>query len=82
MASNELPRNVLYAVVMNHEEQYSLWPVDKDLPIGWRAEGFTGTSDECLAHIDEIWTDMRPLSLRMPDIPWLFTKRLRVMTTR
>ena len=53
-----------YAVVVNHEEQYSIWPADRDLPAGWDRSGFTGTEDECLAHIDEVWTDMRPLSLR------------------
>ena len=54
----------VYRVVVNHEEQYSIWPTDRDLPPGWRAEGMTGTKDECLAHIDQVWTDMRPLSLR------------------
>ena len=54
-----------YRVVLNHEEQYSIWPVDQDLPAGWRADGVTGSKEECLAHIDEVWTDMRPLSLRI-----------------
>ncbi len=54
----------VYAVVVNDEEQYSIWPADRDLPAGWRAEGVSGTKQECLAHIDEVWTDMRPLSLR------------------
>jgi MbtH protein len=54
----------LHAVVVNDEEQYSIWPAERDLPAGWRADGFTGTEDECLAYIDEIWTDMRPESLR------------------
>lgn len=54
----------MFTVVVNHEEQYSVWPVDKPVPAGWRAAGFTGTRDECLAHVDEVWTDMRPLSLR------------------
>jgi MbtH protein len=53
-----------HAVVVNDEEQYSVWPVERDLPAGWRQEGFTGTEDECLAYIDEVWTDMRPASLR------------------
>ena len=53
-----------YLVVLNDEEQYSIWPADRDIPPGWRAEGFTGTEDECLAYIDQTWTDMRPLSLR------------------
>ena len=51
-------------VVVNHEEQYSIWPADRDLPLGWREAGKQGTKAECLAYIDEVWTDMRPLSLR------------------
>lgn len=54
----------VYAVVLNDEEQYSIWPVGRDLPAGWRRSGFTGPKDECLAHIDVVWTDIRPLSLR------------------
>lgn len=53
-----------YLVVLNHEEQYSIWPAGRDLPAGWRGEGTEGTRAECLEHIDAIWTDMRPLSLR------------------
>ncbi|MET8123643.1 MbtH family protein [Micromonospora sp. NPDC005189] len=56
--------NRSYRVVLNDEEQYSVWWTDRDLPAGWRAEGTEGTRDECLARIDEIWIDMRPLSLR------------------
>ncbi|WP_447971449.1 MbtH family protein [Nitrospira sp. M1] len=54
----------IYKVVVNHEEQYSIWPEYKDNPLGWRDEGTKGLKAECLAHIGEIWTDMRPLSLR------------------
>ncbi|MCP2243393.1 MbtH family protein [Lentzea rhizosphaerae] len=53
-----------YLVVVNDEEQYSIWPADRDLPAGWRADGTEGTRADCLAHIGEVWTDMRPLSLR------------------
>ena len=53
-----------YLVVLNDEEQYSVWFADRELPAGWRAEGTSGSRDECLAHIDRVWTDMRPLSLR------------------
>lgn len=53
-----------YAVVVNHEEQYSIWPADRELPAGWSKEGFSGVKEACLSHIDEVWTDMRPLSLR------------------
>ncbi|HEV7679293.1 MAG TPA: GNAT family N-acetyltransferase [Candidatus Dormibacteraeota bacterium] len=51
-------------VVVNHEEQYSIWPSGRDVPDGWRAVGFEGSEEECLAHIEVIWTDMRPRSLR------------------
>ncbi len=51
-------------VVVNHEEQYSIWPIDRELPLGWRDGGKSGTKAECLAYIEEVWTDMRPLSLR------------------
>jgi MbtH protein len=54
----------VYRVVVNHEEQYSIWPVDKDNPLGWKDAGKSGTKAECLAYIKEVWTDMRPLSLR------------------
>jgi MbtH protein len=54
----------IFHVVVNHEEQYSIWPADRELPAGWRAAGKTGTKRECLDHIDRTWTDMRPLSLR------------------
>jgi len=54
-----------YCVIVNHEEQYTIWPTYKtELPLGWHAEGKQGTKDECLAHIKTVWTDMRPLSLR------------------
>jgi len=53
-----------HSVVVNHEEQYSIWPVAEPLPAGWRAEGTKGTEEECLAHIGRVWTDMRPLSIR------------------
>ena len=62
--SNESEDTQIYKVVVNHEEQYSIWPADREIPAGWREAGKTGTKDECLAHIQEVWTDMRPLSLR------------------
>ncbi|WP_147197597.1 MbtH family NRPS accessory protein [Pantoea sp. MBD-2R] len=55
---------VTYTVVMNHEEQYSIWPTYRDLPAGWQEVGKSGSEQECLAYIEEVWTDMRPLSLR------------------
>ena len=54
-----------YEVVLNHEEQYSIWFADRELPAGWRKAGKNGTKQECLAYIDGVWTDMRPLSLRL-----------------
>ncbi|OKK15602.1 antibiotic synthesis protein MbtH [Streptomyces sp. CB00455] len=54
----------LYRVVSNDEEQYSIWPHDRLLPPGWQAHESSGTKEECLRHIAEVWTDMRPLSLR------------------
>lgn len=54
----------IYKAVVNHEEQYSIWPADKPNPLGWRDAGKTGPKAEVLAYIKEVWTDMRPLSLR------------------
>jgi MbtH protein len=53
-----------YKVVVNHEEQYSIWFADRENPPGWNDVGRQGTKEECLAYIEQIWTDMRPLSLR------------------
>lgn len=53
-----------YQVVMNHEEQYSIWPAHKSLPLGWTGAGKIGSKAECLAYVEEVWVDMRPLSLR------------------
>lgn len=54
----------VYHVVVNHEEQYSIWPEYKEVPIGWRTVGKSGPKQECLDYIRDVWTDMRPLSLR------------------
>ena len=64
MADNELEDSTSYRVVKNHEEQYSIWPEDRKLPLGWDDVGKSGTKAECLKYIEEVWTDMRPLSLR------------------
>ncbi|MEV0623395.1 MbtH family NRPS accessory protein [Nonomuraea sp. NPDC050404] len=53
-----------WLVVVNDEEQYSIWPSARTLPPGWRDGGLSGSKDECLAHIEHTWTDMRPASLR------------------
>jgi MbtH protein len=64
MAINDDEDTRLYAVVVNDEEQYSIWLKHKPLPPGWREAGKEGQKSECLEYIDEVWTDMRPLSLR------------------
>ncbi len=64
MQQDEQEDKTIYKVVVNHEEQYSIWPVDKENALGWTDEGKNGSKEECLAHIKEVWTDMRPLSLR------------------
>ncbi|GLV85264.1 MbtH protein [Streptomyces lavendulae subsp. lavendulae] len=61
--SENRPETV-HRVVLNDEEQYSIWWADRDLPAGWHAEGTEGTREECLARITELWTDLRPASLR------------------
>jgi MbtH protein len=64
MSWDDKDDNTIYNVVLNHEEQYSIWPVDKEIPLGWKATGKSGQKQECLDHIKEVWTDMRPKSLR------------------
>jgi MbtH protein len=64
--SGSTPPERSYRVVLNLEEQYSIWPADLVLPAGWQAEGTTGIKDACLERIEEVWTDMRPRSLRKP----------------
>ena len=64
MAWDEENDTTIYKVVVNHEEQYSIWPADRENPLGWRDVGKSGPKAECLAYIGEVWTDMRPLSLR------------------
>ncbi|MFB4193835.1 MbtH family protein [Streptomyces carpaticus] len=54
-----------FVVVVNDEEQYSVWAADRPVPAGWRAPGPRGTRQECLDHIGRVWTDMRPRSLRI-----------------
>lgn len=56
--------DVVYKVVVNQEEQYSIWPADRDSPLGWMDAGKSGLRQECLDYIRAVWTDMRPLSLR------------------
>ena len=64
MSRDEREDTTIYKVVVNHEEQYSIWPAHRENALGWNDVGKTGPKAECLAHIKEVWTDMRPLSLR------------------
>ena len=64
MNTHDEEDQTIYKVVVNHEEQYSIWPADRENPPGWRDAGKQGPKTECLAHIKTVWIDMRPLSLR------------------
>ncbi len=64
MSRDENEDDRVYKVVVNHEEQYSIWPADRENALGWNDAGKSGLKPECLAYIKEVWTDMRPLSLR------------------
>ncbi len=64
MNREEREDTTIYNVVVNHEEQYSIWPEWKEIPLGWKTVGKKGLKQECLDYIQEVWTDMRPLSLR------------------
>jgi len=64
MGWEEQEDEVIYKVVVNHEEQYSIWPADRDNPLGWKDVGKVGSKQDCLDYIAQVWTDLRPLSLR------------------
>jgi len=64
MNSDDEADDTIYKVVLNHEEQYSIWPADRENPVGWRDVSKVGSKAECLGYIKEVWTDKRPLSLR------------------
>ncbi|HYW08938.1 MAG TPA: MbtH family NRPS accessory protein [Longimicrobium sp.] len=64
MSSSDAEDTRPHVAVVNHEGQYSIWLADRELPAGWSEAGRRGTRAECLAWIEEVWTDMRPLSLR------------------
>lgn len=64
MSRDEETDEITYRVVFNHEEQYSIWPADREIPAGWTDAGKQGKKADCLAYINEVWTDMRPKSLR------------------
>jgi MbtH protein len=64
MSTQDIQTEATFEVVLNDEEQYSIWPVEKAMPPGWKKAGKQGPKEECLSYIKEVWTDMRPLSLR------------------
>jgi MbtH protein len=64
MTSPQNQAEAQFVVVLNEEAQYSIWPDGKEIPLGWKADGVKGDKQVCLDHIKEVWTDMRPLSLR------------------
>ena len=65
MDKSDQNNSVVYKVVVNHEEQYSIWPSSRENALGWKDAGKSGPKEDCLAYIKEVWTDMRPLSLRV-----------------
>jgi len=64
MSNDEIEDKTTYRVVKNHEEQYSIWPAEKKIPHGWKDVGKAGPKLDCLAYVKEVWTDMRPVSLK------------------
>ena len=64
MNHDEREEKTIHKAVVNHEEQYSIWPAQRENPLGWNDAGKSGIKEECLTYIKEVWTDMRPLSLR------------------
>lgn len=64
MDQDDREDTTIYEVVVNHEEQYSIWPTEREMPLGWKAVGKSGLKQDCLDYIETVWTDMRPLSLR------------------
>ena len=65
MNSDDKEDTTIYKVVVNHEEQYSIWPAEKSNALGWTDAGKTGPKAECLAYVKEVWMDMRPKNLRL-----------------
>ncbi len=64
MNNDDKENNTNYKVVVNDEGQYSIWSAERENPVGWRDGGKSGSKAECLAYVREVWTDMRPLTLR------------------
>ena len=59
MSRDEKEARTIYKVVVNAEDQYSIWPADRENALGWSDAGKTGTKDDCIAYIKEVWTDKR-----------------------
>jgi MbtH protein len=70
MAEEVVAAEATHIVLINEEEQYSLWPKFKAVPKGWKAVGKEGTEEECMKYVDEVWVDMRPRSLREQMDKW------------
>lgn len=64
MSNDDHDTGAHYMVLVNDEEQYSLWHTSKALPNGWRDVGVYGSKEDCLAHVERVWTDITPLSVR------------------
>ena len=65
MAWDDEEDTTIYNVVLNHEEQYAIWLVNQKLTDTWRnTDKTTCLWKDCMRYIEEVWTDMRPLSLR------------------
>ncbi|WP_217145916.1 MbtH family protein [Streptomyces sp. AC627_RSS907] len=60
----DVEADLVYDVVVNHEEQYSIWPVGRPAPAGWTTVGVRGTKSQVLDHIERVWSDITPLSVR------------------
>ena len=65
MSRDDEEDRTIYKVVVNRDEQYSIWPADRENAVGWSDAGKMGSKAECLSYIEAVWTDMRPLSLRV-----------------
>ena len=64
MSGEESDRSEAFVVLINDEEQHSLWPAQKSIPAGWRIVGPRGSKAECLEYVERVWTDITPLTVR------------------
>jgi MbtH protein len=75
ISETEEPTREAFRVVVNHEEQYSIWPTYKEIPLGWKDVGVAGSKEHCLDHIEKVWPDIRPLSVRLVEEAQRATKQ-------